>query len=295
MPFQNLIIYTTSSLAEALSEELTAAGALAISVENASKEALFQLEPENTPLWKKIKLVALFSETDSPACALEKVMQQLQLKETPSYEIEMIEDKDWVRITQENFPAQQFGKNLWICPGWGEIENYSGCIVRIDPGLAFGTGTHPTTSLCLQWLANHSLKDQTVLDYGCGSGILSLAALSLGANTVWAVDHDAQAIQATKQNAALNDFAPTNRFRILFPDELEPIRADIVIANILAEPLIQMAPLLIQHLKTNGMLVLSGILKEEVNRVATTYQSKLNIIDCTYQEEWALIVFHKGT
>lgn len=291
MAYQNIIFAIPADLAEPLSDALTAAGALAVTMENAQSQPLFQLEPEHNPLWDKIKIIALFPESVVVKNIITQIREQLHLEIPLHYQIEKLADQDWVRLTQQQFSSQQYGDNLLICPEWETINNdICKQIVRIDPGLAFGTGTHPTTSLCLEWLAKHPPVEKIVIDYGCGSGILALSALALGATSVFAIDHDPQAIEATANNAELNTFAARDKLHILLPQQLRNIQADVLIANILAKPLIEMAENLISHISPQGVLVLSGILIDEINAVTTAYQPKLQLIDTATQEEWARIV-----
>lgn len=292
MPFIKLSITTTPEHADTLSESLTELGALSVSFQDAEDEPLFQIEPGETPLWKKTKVESLF-ENDT---AIETIIDALK-SENPDFThldfyAEKIEDQDWVRITQQQFHPQQYGKDLWVCPAWDETKDLNGTVVKIDPGLAFGTGTHPTTALCLAWLADHPPKNSTVIDYGCGSGILSLAVLALGATTVWAVDHDEQAVMSTENNAKLNDFYDPKKLIISLPEDCSAEKADLVIANILANPLIKLAPLLINFLKPKATLVLSGILEKEVDLVTAAY-SQLTWIDTKIEDEWARLVFQK--
>ncbi|MCB1828048.1 MAG: 50S ribosomal protein L11 methyltransferase, partial [Coxiellaceae bacterium] len=280
--------------AELLSETLTELGALSVSFQDAEDEPIFQIQPGETPLWKKTKVDALFEEGTS----IETIIDALKAENPDFLQLdfysEKIEDQDWVRITQQQFHPKQYGRNLWICPAWEETNDLTGTIVKIDPGLAFGTGTHPTTSLCLDWLANNPPKNKTVIDYGCGSGILSLAALALGANIVYAVDHDPQAVISTENNAKLNAFYDPNLLKISLPESCKAERADLVIANILANPLIELAPLLIGFLNPNAELVLSGLLENEVERVADAYES-LTPISTTIVDGWARMVFQNNS
>ena len=253
-----------------------------MSLEDGGDQPLFQEMLNETPLWKDTQIHALFDES----IPLDKILQELTaVLESPiDYKIETVIEENWVEKTQQSFPARCFANRLWVVP--------SGIVLRINPGLGFGTGAHPTTSLCLEWLAMQDLNDTTIIDYGCGSGILGLAALTLGAKKVWAIDHDPQALLATRNNAELNHFADTT-FSILLPEQLPQIQAEIILANILANPLCELAPKLINHLAPQGKLVLSGFLVEEKERIINAYCPSLQVIETTIQDNWLRVVLAK--
>ena len=293
MPYLKLSITITPDHAETLSDALSTLGALSISLHDAKDEPIFQIEPGTSPLWQHTKLEALFPETTS----IEIIIAALQTENRDltqlDFNVEKLEDQDWVRITQQHFQPKQYGHRLWICPAWHDTAELPGTVVKIDPGLAFGTGTHPTTALCLAWLADHPPIHKTVMDYGCGSGILSLAALALGAQSVVAIDHDPQALTATKNNAALNDFYDEKKLTILLPEDAKTCQADCIIANILAHPLIELAPDIIQALAPKGTLILSGILAREIDEIINVYAAHLTHQDTAIEAEWARLVFQK--
>jgi ribosomal protein L11 methyltransferase len=271
-------------LSDYLCEEL---GALAVTINPADDTPQFQLEPGDMPLWDKLVIVALFDPETNP----DVIMAQLPTCELVKHEI--LAEKNWVHETQKNFPSKCFANKLWIIPSW-DIGEYSDPKIRIDPGLAFGTGTHPTTSLCLQWLAENPPTDKTVIDFGCGSGILSLAACALGAQTVYAIDHDEQAVLATQQNAALN--ANIDKQLHAGTDAILPgnLQAEVVIANILAEPLLTLYPVLLHHTKTGGTLILSGLLESDYDKILTCYQAGFTFIDKQLDDEWLRLAFTKS-
>lgn len=288
MAWLRLIITEVRENADFISDFLFERDALSVTLEDAGVEPLFQEGLNETPLWKNTQIHALFAE-HAPVSA---VMDELSaaLSKPLDYQIEHVEDQDWVQVTQQNFPAQLFANRLWILPSWQSPDALtSGVILRINPGLGFGTGTHPTTSLCLNWLAQQDLTNKTVIDYGCGSGILGLAALALGAKQVWAVDHDPQALIATQNNAELNHF-PDAALNIVLPEQFPNVQADIILANILANPLCELASQLTRHLAPHGQLVLSGFLVEETERVARAYQPALQTIDAATQDNWVRLV-----
>lgn len=260
-----------------ISEMLENMGALAVTLTDAEDQPIYEPDLNTIPVWKKSQITALFS----PETQLDLIIKNLNIA---IYTIEKIEDKAWERVCMDQFHPVCFGKKLWICPSWHEISEPDAVIVSLDPGLAFGTGSHSTTKLCLEWLALHhnEIKNKIIIDYGCGSGILGIAAAKLGAAQVYAVDIDPQALLATQENAVRNQLSlPT-----LKPEQLEDIQADIIIANILANPLITLAPTLLSHLKPNGHLVLSGILVQQSDDVQKAYQSMINFDSPMIEDEW---------
>lgn len=287
-----LSITLDSQRAELLADELLNENAISVSFEDAKDSPIFQLQPNEHPLWDEVKLHALFSNDASE----EKIIQLLKTffnsTNIPPYQFEKVEEQDWVRATQRQFNPQSFGPNLWICPSWCDEKTLSGIIVKIDPGVAFGTGTHPTTGLCLTWLANHPPIDKIVMDYGCGSGILALSALALGAKKVYAIDHDSQAIEATKNNAIKNNFG-RDKLEVLLPSELSNTPVDLILANILANPIIELATRFSDLLKPNGQLILSGILENEIEKVVSAYQPCFTIESREISDGWAMLWLRK--
>ncbi|MDF1761530.1 MAG: 50S ribosomal protein L11 methyltransferase [Coxiellaceae bacterium] len=284
-----LSIFSNAEQAEFYADILQAIDALSVSLVDAKDQPLFQLQPEDQPLWQDTQVVALFNTQSEANQALDIISSQTT--DTLNTTIEKIIDQDWVRKNQQNFPAKAFGtgnKPLWVIPSWENNKDYPSPQIRIDPGLAFGTGTHPTTSLCLQWLADHAPKDLNVIDYGCGSGILSLACLSLGAKHVTAVDHDSQALEASQNNLALNAHLPADTLTVYSPEACPKAAVDLVVANILAAPLIEMANKLTSLLKPGGILLLSGVLSEETHNVIKHYPT-LSVIEQWNLDEWACV------
>lgn len=276
-----LTVTVSAGQAEWVADFLTESGALAVILQDALDQPLFQEELHATPLWQQTKIQALFADD----FVLDELINTLkhQLSSGVDCQIQILVEENWVQKTQQNFPARCFADKLWVAP--------SGAVLRINPGLGFGTGAHPTTALCLQWLAEQAdLTQKTVIDYGCGSGILGLAALALGAQTVWAVDHDPQALLATKNNAELNHF-PSGSLNIVLPEQLPMLQAEMILANILANPLCELADKLISCLAPQGQLVLSGFYAEEIDRITQAYTPTLKLISTEIQENWARLVF----
>lgn len=289
MPFIQITIVTTPEEADLFAENLEALDAIAVTLEDAKDDAIYQLAPEETPLWNSINVKALFETTISPREIISTLKSRLNRKEPINYRIEKIADQDWVRLTQQHFKPQNYPGNFWICPSWYEQE-LSGKVVYIDPGLAFGTGTHPTTHLCLEWLAQNPPKNKTVIDFGCGSGILALAAAKLGAKEVFAIDHDLQALIATKNNMALNEDIE-NKIHISDDKTLPNTKADLIIANILANPLIELEPTITRLIQANGILALSGILEHEIQFITQAYAEHFTLQDARTLDQWALLIF----
>jgi len=263
--------------AEALMEEL---GALSVTLTDAEDEPMLEPPPGETPVWTRTRVTGLFPD-DTETTALRR-----QLESTLGAEVflEPLEDQPWERTWLDHFRPMRFGDRLWICPSGQEVEAEEAVVVELDPGLAFGTGTHPTTALCLQWLDGADLEGRRVVDYGCGSGILGIAALKLGAAEVIAVDHDPQALAATRENARRNGVV--ERLRTLAPDEPLPGGADLLLANILANVLVELAPTLAPLLPAGGELVLSGILEEQAGEVARAYAPRFEFAPWSSLEGW---------
>lgn len=210
------------------------------------------------------------------------------LEEGFAHKIEQLEDKDWEREWMDNFHPMQFGKRLWICPSWREIPEPDAVNVMLDPGLAFGTGTHPTTSLCLEWLEGLDLEGKTVVDFGCGSGILAIAAIKLGAAKVIGIDIDPQAILASKDNATRNGVA--DQIELYLPqDQPEGLIADVVVANILAGPLRELSGIITSLVKPQGQLAMSGVLDTQAEDVASYYAEQFDLDAIVEQQEWCRI------
>lgn len=280
----NLKILTTTNKVDEISELLHDYGALAVTLADAANQPIYEPDLGTVVLWQKTCVIGLFHNINIPA-----LITQLKTQITAdfSYQIEKVPDENWVELTQKNFPPLQIGKKLWICPAWEKIA-VTGTVVLLNPGLAFGTGTHATTSLCLAWLEKNIKSKESLIDYGCGSGILAIAALQLGAQQAWAIDLDPQALEATSANAKLNHLSGS-QLTTATPNQLPPWQADILVANILAEPLIKLAPLFARLIKPGGKLALSGILETQTEAVITAYQPWFSMKSPLIQEGWVLL------
>lgn len=280
MAWAQLIFSSRADLADGLSDALTETGAAAVTFEDQADEPIFEPAIGETPLWASTRVVALF-DADSDFQQIERQLQQL-LGQLPAYRLEAVEDKDWERAWMDNFEPMAFGQKLWIVPSWHQPPAPDAVNILLDPGLAFGTGTHPTTALCLSWLDSAQIAGQTVIDYGCGSGILAIAAALLGAQRVIGVDTDPQALQATRDNAARNGV----EVETCLPADCPAIHADLVVANILAGPLCELQPTLQALLKPQGHLILSGILTTQADTVSQHYQQAFDMQRPAIRDEW---------
>lgn len=272
MSWKNLLILTGKADAGRYSEAMSAAGALAVSIEDASSpeaERPVFAEPgmPHEEYWDECVVAGLFdaaAEMESIFAALNEVVPGADYH----WKLEPVAEQDWVRMTQAQFSPIQASSRIWVCPTWHTVEADNAIVITLDPGLAFGTGSHPTTRLCLRWLDAHMRGGETVLDYGCGSGILAIAASKLGAYRVIGTDIDENALLASRANATLNGAAA----QFMATEALPDINADVVVANILAKPLQLLAPLLNAQLNDDGVLVLSGILREQADAVIAAYR-----------------------
>ena len=279
MSWTEVVIEVAREHAEALSDALMEAGALSVSVEDADEgtdqEKPMFGEPGMEPTeaaWEHSRVVALTDTDADQADIVAEAAQAIGLATPPQFVTRTVEDEDWVRKTQSQFAPIHIGKNIWVVPSWHDAPEPDALILELDPGLAFGTGSHPTTRLCMEWLEAHPAPGKTVLDYGCGSGILAMVARKLGAGSVSGVDIDPQAIESAKDNAERNHceieyFLPEDFAQSAHADE----RFDIVVANILSSPLKLMAPMLSGRVAPGGSLILSGVLARQAEEVAEAY------------------------
>ena len=251
------------------------------------------LEPGvgETPLWPSVCVTALF-DGDTPVEPLTRILSLLPGVDWPhQVNFRKFEDQQWERVWLDRFKPMQFGTNLWIVPGETRVPVSALHVLHLDPGLAFGTGTHPTTHLCLEWMDGHDFSGETVVDYGCGSGVLGITAAIKGAKTVCCVDNDPQALTATFDNAKRNGVQ--DRIEGLAPEQFKPQLADVVLANILAGPLVELAPGLSGTLPPGGLLVLSGILEEQADEVKDAYASEFPGLQKKVMDGWVLLTGRK--
>ncbi|MFT5545024.1 MAG: ribosomal protein L11 methyltransferase [Rheinheimera aquimaris] len=285
MPWIQLRVTTTEEKAEQVSDMLMGWGAQAVSFLDAHDTPIYEPMPGEVIYWTNTVVVGLF-DAEHP---MDKVVNQLKqvsfFKGEPDFKLEQLEDKDWEREWMDNFHPIKFGKRLWVCPSWRDIPDPTAVNVMLDPGLAFGTGTHPTTALCMQWLDATIQPEQTVVDFGCGSGILGIAALKLGANRVIGVDIDPQAIEASTANAKRNSVE--GQIELYLPkDQPKDFQADVVVANILAGPLAELKDVISAYVKPGGLLALSGILESQAQSVMAAYSDEFSFDPIAVQDEW---------
>ena len=291
MGWQNVSFLTDASHAEPLCDALLEAGALSACIEDADAGTPDE-QPQfgepgsvNSPGWMRSKILALFEPDADVANMLSVAANQVGLSKVPSFSIEEIEEQNWVQLTQSQFDPIRVSERLWIVPSWHEIPDPDAISLILDPGMAFGTGSHPTTRLCLEWLERTVSAQCSVLDYGCGSGILAIAAARLGAGQVAGVDIDPQAVEAAYANAERNGVSA------LFADSTLPVAGeyDLVVANILSNPLRVLAPAICAHVRSGGQLALSGILREQADEIIGIYATWLPLSVADTREDWVCL------
>ncbi len=296
MSYRELIVELDREHAESLSDALIELGALSVSVEDADadtpdEQPLFGepgLTPERTA-WQRSRVIALIDGGQDPALLLAAAVNELGLADTPAFELREVEDQDWVRLTQSQFEPISIGERIWVVPSWHDAPDPGALVLELDPGLAFGTGSHPTTRLCMEWLEQHVKAGQSVLDYGCGSGILAILAKKCGADPVIGIDIDPQAVESARQNSA------RNHADVIYglPDHCAAIDEqgtfDIVVANILSNPLKLMASMLSSRVKPGGRLALSGVLARQAEEVASAYEPWVDIGVWREHEGWVCL------
>lgn len=282
-----LTLETIQHSSEQLENALLQAGAIAVILQDAGDQPVLEPPPGETPLWPHSRVTGLFdAQTDIEVIKrlLRRALGDGALSEC---RLERLEERDWVRAWLDDFHSMRFGKRLWVCPTSQTPPEPMAVNLLLDPGLAFGTGTHPTTALCLTWLDGAELASKTVIDYGCGSGILAIAAAKLGASSVYAVDIDPQALMASDRNASDNGVA--SHITLTLPGKLPAVKVDILLANILAGPLIELAPRFGSLVLPQGQLVLSGILAEQAEEVQAAYTPWFDFGQSQQREDWVLL------
>lgn len=288
MPWIQLQIPADPDNADQLEDLLMEMGAEAVSMEDAADQPLYEPDPGTTPLWHQTSVTGLFGsdrDIEELCAAVKDAWHQQTQQSLPDIDVTLVEDKDWEREWMDDFKPLRFGDRLWIVPSWHDAPDPHAANLLLDPGLAFGTGTHPTTALCLEWLDGQDVASRQVIDYGCGSGILGLAALLLGADHVIGVDTDPQALEASRENARRNK-VEEDCLDLFLPGEEPDTMADIMLANILAQPLIGLAPRLAAKVKPGGDIVLSGILSNQAREVMEAYEPWFIMDEPEQREEW---------
>lgn len=284
MPWLELTCTAPRSAAEHLSTQLEALGAMAVTMKDAADQPVLEPKPGEVRLWDATAVTGLFEADADPDALIAALRRSLAAEIPLTCSAVPLPDEDWVQRSLDQFTPLRFGQRLWVVPQWHSPPDPTAVNVILNPGLAFGTGTHPTTAMCLEWLDSHPVAGATVVDFGCGSGVLAIAAALFGAKQVLAVDHDPQAIEATLANAMLNDL--TDRIRFATSEELPVAGCDVILANILAGPLMELAPHFAKLLHAGGRLVLSGVLVNQAQSVAASYQPWFTIRVAKDQDEW---------
>lgn len=295
MAWQNVTLLSDAEHADPLCDALMEAGALSASIEDADagtpdEQPQFG-EPGSvtTPGWQRSRIVALFEPDADVAAIVGEAAANIGLSAVPEWQSEPLEEQNWVQLTQSQFDPIRVSGRLWIVPSWHESPDPAAINLILDPGMAFGTGSHPTTRLCLEWLEREVQPGESLLDYGCGSGILAIAGARLGAARVAGVDIDPQAVQAARDNAERNGVTA------LFADSAEPVAGeyDLVVANILSNPLRVLAPAICAHVRSGGRLALSGILREQAEEIIGIYASWLSLAIADVREDWVCLAGRK--
>lgn len=276
---------SAAELAQCLSD----CGALAVSLDDAKDEPLYEPPPGSTPLWSATRVSGLFPHQDDSAPLLAELARRLAPGRLPPASLHVLEDREWVRSFQDACEPVCFADRLWVVPSWAQSPPMTAGQVRLtlDPGLAFGTGSHPTTAMCLEWLAAEQVAGREVVDYGCGSGILAVAAATLGARRVWAVDNDPQALAATRHNAATNRV--DDLLQVCDAQSLPSLTADLVVSNILANTLSSLAGTLSALLRPGARLALAGILRAQARQVLTSFAPWCGLQRVAERDGWVLL------
>ncbi|WP_049723647.1 50S ribosomal protein L11 methyltransferase [Gilvimarinus polysaccharolyticus] len=287
MPWLQIKLNTVRDHAAKLEDALLDAGAVSVTLQDNADQPILEPGLGETPLWDQVCITGLF-DADINTGASSDLIAARYGQELPEHQWEQLEDKDWEREWMSNYHPICCGERLWICPSWIEPPAPDKINILLDPGLAFGTGTHPTTFLCMQWLDGQVLDDLTLVDYGCGSGILGIAALKLGARKVIGVDIDPQALLATCDNAQRNQLA-ADAMPVFLPPKAPSESVDIVLANILAGPLAELAPQLSALTRRGGKICLSGILATQADAVMAAYSDDFTFDPVAQKDEWVRI------
>ena len=283
MIWKQISFEVKKSETDLVSEVLMGLGSVSITYSDALDDAIYEPPVGQTPLWDNVKVNALFSSEVNQKSIETSISDICNIVVIDTV---TLKDRVWEEECQKDFPSMRFGKRLWVCPSWDteSILSNDSIVIHMDPGLAFGTGTHQTTSLCLEYLDSNPPKNLHVIDFGCGTGILAIAAAKFGAKSVIAIDNDPQAVLSSKENVAKNKCE--NTITIHSINQGNDRKCDLLIANILANPLVELEPLFSDLVHTNGMLLLSGILKEQVDRVVKCYSINFSNIEVANKGEW---------
>lgn len=284
MAWRQLHLQLKSTEIDAISDALHELGAVAVTMMDAEDNPIFEPPLGTTPLWEQTQLTGLFDSSRDLETVLSELASRFGDEVIVQSGQEDLEEQDWERTWMNDFKPMLFGNHLWIVPSWHDAPNPDGANIQLDPGLAFGTGTHPTTALCLEWLDTHPPKAKLVIDYGCGSGILAIAALKLGADQVIGVDTDPQALRASGENATKNRVE--EKLELFLPEAMPAAQCDLLLANILANPLTELAEKMANLVRSGGNIVLSGILTEQAEELQQVYAQWFDMAPITHKEDW---------
>lgn len=287
-PLVQLSLDVKASQCEQLTELVEAAGAISVSYLDPGGEPVLEPALGTTPLWSQVRLLALFQGWPDPERLYLSVCTALDGEPPAQWELVPLEQRQWERAWLDHYHPMHFGGRLWVVPTSAEPPEPEAVNLRLDPGLAFGTGTHATTALCLRWLAQAELRDTTVIDFGCGSGILGIASLLLGAQQAYGIDNDPQALLASRANAGRNGVA--ERFTLWLPEAMQAVSADVVVANILAGVLVELREVILPLLRPGGWIVLSGILERQQAEVEAAYADAVDWQPAQHDDGWVLLV-----
>ncbi len=279
---------------EVIEDSMLLEGAQAVTLQDGADQPILEPELGTMPVWDKTIVIGLFDAEINGEALLANMQElfacdpKMQGIQFPNHKLELVEDKDWERAWMDNFHPMPFGDRLWVCPSWKDPEDKDAVNLMLDPGLAFGTGTHPTTAHCLRFLDQNVEGNELVVDYGCGSGILGIAALLLGSDRMLGVDNDPQALIATRQNAERNGIS-ADKYDVVLPENTHKVEAEIMVANILAGPLISLAENIAKLTKTGGKLALSGLLSHQAEEVRQAYEPWFNMDGMEQQDDWIIL------
>lgn len=291
MSWIQIRIHAQRAQVNSIEDALMAQGALSVTLQDDADQPILEPELGTNPIWDETQIIGLFEASQNSEQLLQNlndVYQNVSGQPLPKHKLEILEDKDWIRAWMEDYHPMQFGQRLWVCPSWQTPPQPDAVNLMLDPGLAFGTGTHPTTDLCLQFLDQQVEGGELVVDYGCGSGILGIAALLLGSEKMVGVDIDPQALTATRDNAGRNNISD-DLYDVFLPDKTPDVTADIMVANILAGPLQMLAPDIARLTRPGGKLALSGLLAEQAEEVSQCYSQWYNMNPAKQLGDWVLL------
>jgi ribosomal protein L11 methyltransferase len=288
MPWQQLKINVKAADAEHVGDLLSELAAQAVTFIDAKDTPVYEPKPGEILLWPDTQVIGLYEADEDLSLVISALQTQSIFEDSFHYVLDQLEDKEWEREWMDNFHPMQFGQRLWICPSWRDAPEPNAVNVKLDPGLAFGTGTHPTTSLCLKWLDSQALEDKAVVDFGCGSGILAVAALKLGAKKVIGIDIDPQALLASEQNAKNNGV--NDKLELFLPEHQPQLQVDIVMANILAGPLKDLHQVITNYCKPGASLVMSGILFSQADELLSHYKKDFVFEPVAQEGDWVRLV-----